>query len=558
MSTAFPDMHVDRPQIDKLQTTFNQLLETVNSGDRDKIIGTIKEWDNTRRTFSTWSALARLHFTQDTRNESFKKEREYADEISPKFTDLNVKLLKQLLESKNRDVLEQSFGEHAFRLWEADIASFDPAIQDDLVKENKLTSEYTELKTSAEIEFQGETYNLSGIRKFYDVADRETRHAARKATYAWFEEHGAEFDRLYDELVKLRDSMAKKLGFDSYIELGYARLQRTDYTAEDVARFRIEVQEHIVPLAAALFDQQRERLGLDSLKIWDEGVYDDKGNPTPNGNVDELTKAAQDMFNELHPELGAFFDIMVERQLMDLDTRKGKAGGGYCTTLADYGVPFIFANFNGTKHDAEVFTHEIGHAFQCYLSMDKPLYDYVWPTLEACEIHSMSLEFFTWPHMEKFFGDDAERFRQVHLAQSLQFFAYGTAVDHFQHEVYANPQLTPEERRNLWLEMEKTYLPWRDWDDISWGAAGGRWQMQSHIYQTPFYYIDYVLAQTCALQFWDQMQDDFEDALGRYVELCKRGGEAPFQELAKSAGLRSPFETGCLAAAAARAREYLV
>ena len=293
-------------------------------------------------------------------------------------------------------------------------------------------------------------------------------------------------------------------------------------------------------------DRQAEVLGLEKLMSWDEGTYRPEGNPRPRGEEAWMTEQAKTMFAQLHPEIDAFFKMMVERGLLDLSARPGKAGGGFCTSFPNYDVPFIFANFNGTDHDVNVFTHEAGHAFQSWCSRDAELADYVWPTYEAAEVHSMSLEFLSWPHMELFFGDEADAFRRIHLAGSLSFLPYGVAVDHFQHLIYEQPDATPAERHQLWQQMERTYLPWRDYGTLEYPAKGGYWQRQGHIYGMPFYYIDYTLALTCALQFWVASRRDMGDAFERYLALCKRGGRAPFQDLVRSAGLRSPFEAGCL------------
>ena len=195
-----------------------------------------------------------------------------------------------------------------------------------------------------------------------------------------------------------------------------------------------------------------------------------------------MIERAKEMFDEVGHGLGEFFRLMCDKQLIDLKTREGKSGGGFCTSFPKYGVPFVFANFNGTDHDARVFTHEMGHAFQNYSSRNQKLLDYIWPTFESAEIHSMSLEFITWPWMEKFFEEDAARFRRSHLIGALTFLPYGTAVDHFQHLVYEQPDATPDQRREMWREMEKTYLPWRDMGGLPHVSDGGYWQAQRHIY----------------------------------------------------------------------------
>ncbi len=554
-------MSAPRPEFAELEGEYETLIarfdEADESGDSSSALAVVESWDNVRRQAATYGSLTRLKFNQDTSNEEYEKAREYLDELAPRMKELDVRMMRRLLDSTLRPELEDELGAHAFALWSCEVTTFEPSIQDEMAAENKLRAEYTKLRASAEIEFRGETYNLSGIRKFMEVADRETRREAEEARWAWMSEHGDEFDRIFDELTRLRHGMAQKLGYDDFVELGYRRMSRIDYDRDDVETFRAEVQEHVVPLVADLREAQRERLELDELMVWDEPVHDLQGNPTPIGDVDELTAKAREMFARLHPELGDFFAIMDDRELLDLDTRKSKSGGGFCTWFADYQVPFIFANFNGSKHDAEVFTHEMGHAFQFYVSGNKRLLDYVWPTYESCEIHSMSLEFLTWPHIDLLFGDDAERFKKIHLIESFSFIPYGTAVDHFQHLIYENPDATPEERRQMWLQIEETYLPWRNWGHLEYGASGGRWHLQGHIFGMPFYYIDYVLALTCALQFWERMHQDFDRALDDYVKLCKRGGEAAFQELARSADLVSPFERGSLESAVERARKSL-
>jgi M3 family oligoendopeptidase len=347
-------------------------------------------------------------------------------------------------------------------------------------------------------------------------------------------------------MVQLRHEMARTLKFNNFVELGYQRMKRVDYNAVDVARFRDEVRQHVVPLAVELRKKQAKDLGVDKLMFWDDAIHDAQGNPAPQGDHDWMVERAHEMFAAMHPELANFFQLMTTAKLTDLKNREGKSPGGFCTAFPSYGLPYIFANFNGTKHDVEVFTHEVGHAYQCYLSRNQPLVDYLWPTYESCEIHSMGLEFLTWPHMEKFFAADADRFRRIHLTQGLLFLPYGVAVDHFQHLVYEKPDATPAERHGMWQQVEKMYLPWRDYGDLPHVVDGGFWQFQRHIYLNPFYYIDYTLAQTCALQLWVRSRQDPKKTLEDYNALCRRGGEAPFQALAKGCGLTSPFETGCL------------
>ena len=553
----FRDVSAPTPDLDALAITIGELEASVSAADSIEVcLAAVRAWDAIRREVQTYSSLVGLRFQQDTTDPDRKAEREAWDEAEPRWTELEVTMKRALLAHPRRAEIEAEIGSQAFALWESDVLAFDPAIKGDLAREAKLGAEYVELLASAELAFNGEVLNLSSIQRYRQSPDREVRHAAEQVVWEWTETHGEELDRIFDDLVQLRTGMAAQLGFDDFTGLGYRRMCRVDYDRADVDGLRAAVREHVVPFAAEIRRRQTATLGVDRLMAWDEPVHDLAGNPAPGGDHDWMLARAAEMFDDMGG-LGPFFRRMHTGGFLDLADRKGKAGGGFCTSFPTDGMPFVFANFNGTKGDVEVFSHEMGHAFQSYESRDLPLTDYLWPTYESAEIHSMSLEFLTWPHMERFFGADADRFRRGHLAEALLFLHYGTAVDHFQHEIYASPAMTPAERHDLWRTMEQTYLPWRDWGDLTYAAKGGRWQHQRHIYLVPFYYIDYVLAQTCALQFWVRAERDRDGAMADYVALCRRGGAAPFRSLVASAGLTSPFDDGCLAEVVDAARAVL-
>ena len=550
VSAATPNLEVLTPQVGGLEArlTAGQTVEVC--------LEAVREWDALRREVHTYGSLVYLRFSQDTTDPDRKQARHAWDEAQPRWTELEVSMKRALLAHPLRPQLEGALGAQAFALWESDVLAFAPDIKDDLARESKLGAEYVELLASAELSFGGEQLNLSSILKHRQSGDRDIRHGAERVLWDWFTRNGEGLDRIFDELVALRTSMAKRLGFDDFVGLGYQRMCRVDYDRGDVERLRAAVVEHVVPFTEEVRRRQASVLGLERVYAWDEAVHDPRGNPVPLGDHDWMLARAREMFDALG-EFGPFFRRMDDGGFLDLADRKGKAGGGFCTSFPTHGMPFVYANFNGTKGDVEVFTHEMGHAFQSYQSRSLALTDYLWPTYESAEIHSMSLEFLAGPHMERFFGDDAERFRRMHLTEALLFIPYGTAVDHFQHEIYSRPDATPAERHDIWRTLEHIYLPWRDWGDLAYPAHGGRWQQQRHIYLVPFYYIDYVLAQTCALQFWVRAERDRDGAMRDYVALCGRGGEAPFQELVRSAGLTSPFDEGCLAEVVGQARHAL-
>ncbi len=554
--TRFDSITAATPDKPGLTGEYAALDRRLDGGD---LAGALHAWDTMRRTFDTWSALVHLRFSQDTTDAAAKAAREYADALAPEAADLETGFKRRLLGLPDRAGLIREAGAHAVRLWETDVTAFDPAIKPDLEEESRLTMRYKEILSSAALSIGGQTVNLAGLAPFAEDRDRNVRHEAETVRWAFFARHGAELDQIYHDLVRLRHGMALKLGYQSYTPLGYRRMRRVDYGPDDVARYREQVVTHVVPLVARLLEQRRAAFGWDRLRFWDEALIDPAGNPKPAGDHDFLITQAKTMFDAMDGRMGGFFREMDAGGFLDLRNRPGKSGGGFCTSFPTIGMPFIFANFTGTHHDIGVFTHEMGHAFQNHRSRDLPNVDYLWPTMEAAEIHSMSLEFLTYPWMNLLVGDAAaERFRRMHLIGALSFLPYGVCVDHFQHEVYANPDASPEERHAIWRRLERHYMPWTDHGDLAYPAKGGRWQAKPHIYGSPFYYIDYTLAQCCAMQFWSRARRDPGGALDAYVGLCDLGGSAPFQELVRAAGLISPFADGALAEVVHEAEAFLL
>lgn len=510
-----------------------------------------------RNEFSTMANLCHVRHTANIADAFYEQEKNYFDEHFPSFEALNNQFFLALLSSPFRETLEQQFGKHLFTLAEISLKTFQTAIHEDLQQENRLTTRYNKLKASAQIEFQGKTYNLSSLQALEISNDRQIRKQAAQAKWRFYEQNAATIEEIFDQLVKIRHNMAIKMGFHNFVEVGYARMKRSDYSPNMVANFRRQVREHIVPIATKLYEKQRKRLGLAQIKYFDEDYQFASGNPKPIGSPDEIISKAAQMYRELSAETGAFFAHMQQAKLMDLVNRDNKNPGGYCTYINKYKAPFIFSSFNGTSSDIDVLTHEAGHAFQVWCSRSFPIEEYWWPTADAAEIHSMSMEFFTWPWMHLFFGKNVEKYRFMHLENSLKFIPYGVAVDEFQHIVYENPELSPQERNDVWRKLEQTYLPHRQYDDIEHLQKGRFWQKQSHIFNTPFYYIDYALAQICAFQFWVKNQNDHHNAWEDYLRICQAGGSQSFLNLVHLAHLKPPFEDGCVASVVGQIEQYL-
>jgi len=554
----FREFSYRRPDLSELEVKFNNLLAKFDQAEdfeqQDTQMVAINEL---RNEFETMEQLVIIRHTVDTNDPFYEAEQDYFDEGTPIYQGLISRYYQSLVNSNFRQDLEGKWGKQLFTQANLTLKTFAPEIIEDLQLENKLSSEYTKLIASAKIMFEGEERNLPGLVPFQIVPDRAMRKRANEAKYTFFTANEEKLDEIYDGLVKVRARMAEKLGFTNFIELGYARMLRSDYTPTMVANFRKQVLDSIVPVASKLRARQRERLGTAALTYYDEAFDFQTGNATPKGTPEWIVGNGRRMYDELSAETGDFFKFMVDNELMDLVSKKGKAGGGYCTYLSNYKVPFIFSNFNGTSGDIDVLTHEAGHAFQVYCSKDYQIPEYHWPTYEACEIHSMSMEFLTWPWMELFFKEDTDKYRFIHLSEALLFIPYGVTVDEFQHFVYAHPEASPQDRKIAWREIEKKYLPHRDYEDNDYLKRGAYWHQQGHIFGDPFYYIDYTLAQICAFQFWKRSREDREATWADYLRLCQAGGSKSFLELVELANLVSPFQDGCISSVVKVIEEWL-
>nr|WP_314045609.1 M3 family oligoendopeptidase [uncultured Leptotrichia sp.] len=554
----FNDYKYEKINIDETKEKFSNLIKSFSDAENlEEQTKYMDEIIKLRNHIDTMETLVSIRHSIDTTDEFYDKENEYVDEISPILFGFISEFYKALVNSKFRADLEKKYGKFLFDLAENTLKTFNEEIIPDLQEENRLSSKYSKLIASAKIQFDGEEKNLSEMVPYTQSKDRNVRIEASKKVAHFFKENKDEFDKIYDGLVKVRTTIAQKLGYKNYVELGYAQLSRLEYDSEMVASYRKQVLENIVPLHTELRQRQAKRLGLDKLKFYDEPIKFNSGNADPHGDPEWILNHGKTMYNELSKETAEFFSFMTEKNLLDLLSKKGKMSGGYCTYIPEYKSPYIFANFNGTSHDVDVLTHEAGHAFQVYQSRGYEIPEYLWPTYEACEIHSMSMEFLTWPWMDLFFENDAEKYKFIHLSEALLFIPYGVTVDEFQHWVYENPNATPDDRRAKWLEIEKKYLPTRDYGEVDDLKEGIFWFRQGHIFNSPFYYIDYTLAQVCAFQFWIKSQENREKAWDEYLALCKLGGSKPFFELMKAANLKNPFEQGTIASVIPKIREFL-
>ena len=555
----FSEMKYSRPDMAELKAISEKTAEALkNAENAEQARAAYDEFDKAASGFSTMYTLTMIRNSIDTTDSFYEEETAFFDEHSPEFSEYIQNVNKALAESRFRPELEKLFGSLMFKNIDIALKAFSPEIIPELQEENKLTTEYRKLIASAQIPFKDETLTLSQLTPYKQSADDDIRHEAWAVESGFYSSKAEELDTIYDKLTALRDKMARKMGYENYVTLGYYNMMRNDYTKKDIESFRENVVKYVFPIADRLYREQAERTGVRyPLQYSDTPLRFRSGNAVPKGSAEDILAAGRKFYTELSPETAEFIGFMFDNELMDVLSRKGKAAGGFCTDIPDYKSQFIFANFNGTAGDVEVITHEAGHAFAGYTARDIYPSDNRSPTMESCEIHSMSMEFFAWKWAEDFFGDDADKFRYQHLGDALKFIPYGTMVDHFQHIVYENPSLTPEERHAEWRRLTGVYMPWIDLDGSPFYGEGRAWQRQIHIYENPFYYIDYCLAQTAALRFWALMQEDYSEAWERYMKLVRCGGTKTYSGLIAEAGFESPFGSDALKSIAEAAEKWL-
>ena len=540
-------MPYTRVNMDEVKSFFEKLIaDSKNAKSGEEQFELHKKYYKVMEDVYTNIKLGVFRHNIDTTEEFYAAENDYIDEITPLISKYANDYSKVLYESHFMPYLEDKLSKVAFKNIELQNKSIDDKILPLMQEENALISKYDKLIASAKIPFNGELLNISLLRKYLTDKDRDTRKRAWKALSEYFLSVTDQIDDIYDQLVKNRTKQAKELGYDNYVELGYNRMMRNAYRRAEVENFRKQVKESFVPFVVKIQEERKEQIGVDELKYYDNDMFFKNGNPAPTGTPEEIMKAGQQMYAELSPETKEFFDFMIENELFDVLGRKTKKAGGYMDFLPKYKSPIIFANFNGTSGDVDVITHECGHAFQGYVTRNDEITEHNDLTMETAEIHSMSMEYFTYGWMDRFFGDRSQDYLKMHLQDSITFIPYGCMVDEFQHIVYDNPDMTPAERKNVWKELEKTYRPWLDFDGDEFFGEGGYWQRQGHIFWNPFYYIDYVLASVVAMQFKVWMDKDYKDAWNHYLQLCKLSAKNFYEEELAEVGLKSPFKDGTI------------
>lgn len=556
----FKDLPYVRPDFAKVKTELAAITEKMkNAASYEEAKAAYFDFESIMSDLRDAYTIVSIRHTVDTRDKFYDDENEFLSEAFPELSPYTVAFSNALYDGKFKADFEKEFGKQLLSMIELERKSFSEKNIPLQQKEAKLCNEYEKIIASAEIDFDGEKRNLYGVMKYFEDEDREVRKAAWKKYEEFFASHEKRFEEIWDELIKVRNEQGRNLGFENFIPLGYMQQGRTDYNAADVASFREQVKEELVPLCSKLYEAQAKRLNLDKVRVYDENCVFADGNATPIGNDDELVEIARKMYKDMSKETGEFIDFMIDHELLDLKNKPGKASTGYMTSILKYKAPFVFSCFNGTIGDIQVLTHELGHAFAGYEAMrNQPIADYYSESTDIAEIHSMSMEQFAYPYAEKFFGDKADKFRFQHLQEAITFVPFGVAVDEYQHIVYAHPELTPKERTAEWKKLEAKYMPWRDYDGMEFFGRGGWWYHKIHIFLYPFYYINYTLTTMGAMEFKKKMHEDKISAWNDYMNLCKVGGSKSYLETLAYANLSDPFKPGSVKKAISFAKEILL
>lgn len=556
----FSEMPYVRPDMDKVKAELNACAEKIRTADSvEAQIAAFDEASELSKDLMTTGSIAYVRNTINTADKYYDAEREFFDQAGPELEESLQAINIALLDSPYRKELEAHYGSLLFKNLEISRRSFKPELIPLMQEASKLEAQYQKLYAGLTVEFDGQTMPLPMLGKYKESPDRAVRRAAFEAEGKVFDANREELDEIYDKLVKNRNAQGRMLGYDNYIQLGYDRLGRNCYGTKELQEFRDQIATDLVPIIAEVKEAQRKRIGVDRLCIYDDKFRFPDGNAKPEGTAEEILAAGKAMYQDLSPETREFIEAMFDGGMFDVLSRDGKAPGGYCTSFPTYKMPFIFSNFNGTSGDVDVLTHEAGHAFAFYRAMHSDINPNLHePTIEACECHSMSMEFLTQDYHKNFFGKNTAKYELAHCEDSLDFIPYGCMIDEFQHRMYENENLTPEQRNAVWEELEHKYRPWLDMDNLPFYGRYSHWQWKLHVYLHPLYYIDYCMAQTVAFQLWTLSLKDKDAAWKKYLAFVDAAGTKTFAELCHSAGLRVPYEQGTIRDIGAGIRDWLM
>jgi oligoendopeptidase F len=511
---------------------------------RENVEDWLKAWSQLEELLDEAGTLAMIAYTGDTANEAKEKAHlRFSMEIFPQAHEQSVRLSKRLLElGYTREGLETTVAR--FR---TDAEIFREANVPLTAEVEELSAAYQKIVGGLTVQWEGETKTVPMLQPFLKERDRQVRERAWRLGNEAYLAHQTELAALFDKMFAAREKIANNAGFPNYQEYAFKSKHRFDYTPADCARFHEAVERTVVPAVARQLEYRRERLGLDSVRPWDLGVELERVDSLkPFDDVTTFVDRAKGVFRRVDPKLGEEFELMAAEGLLDLESRKGKAPGGYCTKLSFSGRPFIFMNAVGVADDVNTLVHEAGHSFHDFAAHAQPL---IWqrsPGHEAAELASMSMELLVAPYLVKpegYYTPDEARSAQIeHLEDVLITLPHIASVDAFQSWIYTSGKGDDAAARDAaWLEIRSRFERGIDWSGLQ-RERTARWYRQLHIFEYPFYYIEYGIAQMGALQVWRHSLNDQAKAVRQYREALALGGTARLPEIYRTAGARLVFD----------------
>ncbi|HEX2523572.1 MAG TPA: M3 family oligoendopeptidase [Terriglobia bacterium] len=494
-------------------------------------------------------SLRYIRMTCDTENLDLKKAYfQFLEEISEKVKAADNRLKRLYLASPARPLLAREKYFIIDRSSQNDVDLFREENVPLETEESKLSQSYQQLMGSLTVQFEGKEQTLQQMGRYQEMPDRLLREAAWKAVVAQRLVESEKLEQIFNDLLFVRQKISANAGFASYRDYAFRRLERFDYTVDHCLRFHDGVEAAVVPVVRRIEQRRAKDLGLARLRPWDMNVDPLNRAPLkPFTEARELVDGCLRITERVDSRFGGFIQTMRDLELLNLESRKGKAPGGYQSSLAEARLPFVFMNAVGLDGDVRTLLHEAGHAFHVFATQEEPIGHYRQAPIEFCEVASMSMELLGGEYLSVFYPnpEDLDRSRKKHLEAVIDILPWIARVDAFQHWVYTRPNHTVDERRAYWVELHQRFGGIEDWSDFEHAQATS-WHRQLHIFELPFYYIEYAIAQLGALQVWINSKKDFRAAVADYWSALQLGGSRPLPELFARAKVKFDFGPSAL------------
>lgn len=554
------EIKVPKPSSETIKALYDDHIDRIKNAEcADDVLEVIFENNILVRRVQEQIEIINIRHAMDTLDERYAADQKWADEYNPVFDNLQLSFKEAVYDSPFRDDIERQIGQMYFTKTEVKKKTVSEDIIPLRQREQELIDEYDNILFESKKTVAGKTNSFMDLQELFSHDDRNIRKEAFRAFSEVLSENEDRLEKVWDELVKVRTQIANTLGYDSYVPVGYLERERLDYGREEVAKFRQQVVDEIVPLCNRLYEAQAKRLGIDAVMAYDENYVFPDGNAKPLGDAEFMMQQVISMLREMSPETDEFITFILDHELIDYKPRPEKAFREFHILLSYRKAPFMFEHFTGSAEDVQYLSEGLGHAFASYrASRKQPLDEYYFPSSEITEINAMSMIQFVNKYADRLFGEDAWKYEFGNLQYFMTFIPFGVAVDEFQHICYDNPNLTPKERTNEWHKLEQKYMPWRKYDDDDeFMKRGGYWYHKFHFFYVPLYYIEYALATVNAMEMYRKYIERPGTAWKEYLELVDVGGSKGYHEILKQANLTPVYEEGAVRNAIGYVKNFL-